>query len=71
MGIEIKVVLQDNGELIELTGESAELYLQDMAQQVESLNQVKAEIEAKVLARQSALTKLAALGLTQEEINSL
>jgi hypothetical protein len=71
MDIEIKVVLQDNGELIELTGESAELYLQDISEQVESLNQIKAQIEAKALARQSALAKLAALGLTQEEIDSL
>ncbi len=71
MDIEIKVVLQDNGELIELTGESAELYLQDISEQVESLNQIKTQIEAKALARQSALVKLAALGLTQEEIDSL
>jgi hypothetical protein len=71
MDIEIKVVLQDNGELIELTGESAELYLQDISEQVESLNQIKTQIEAKALARQSALAKLAALGLTQEEIEAL
>jgi len=31
----------------------------------------EAEIEAKALARQSAIAKLAALGLTQEEIDSL
>jgi|688.fasta_scaffold351232_2 hypothetical protein len=71
MAIEIKVVLQDNGELVELTGESAELYLQDISEQVESLNQIKAEIEGKALLRQSALNKLAALGLTQEEIEAL
>jgi len=33
--------------------------------------QLEAEAEAKALARQSALTKLAALGLTQEEIEAL
>jgi len=33
--------------------------------------QRESELEAKALARQSALAKLAALGLTQEEIDSL
>jgi len=37
----------------------------------EQQTQIEADIEAKALARQSALSKLAALGLTQEEIDSL
>lgn len=32
---------------------------------------IKAEADAKIAARESALAKLAALGLTQDEINAL
>ena len=43
----------------------------DMLATQEQQEQHKAETEAKALARQSALAKLAALGLTQEEIEAL
>ena len=36
-----------------------------------AINEIQAEAQAKVVARQSALAKLAALGLTQEEIEAL
>ena len=71
MDTEIKVVLQDNGELVELTGESAQTYLNDIAEQVESLNQFKQEIIAKEEAKANGIAKLIALGLTEEEAGAL
>lgn len=44
---------------------------EDLAQQIADLQAQKAATEAKATARQSALAKLAAIGLTQEEIDSL
>jgi DNA-binding NarL/FixJ family response regulator len=51
----------------EMTDEEYEAYL---AQQV-AQDALQAEQEAKIAARQSALAKLAALGLTEEEIGAL
>ncbi len=51
----------------EMTDEEYESYLARQAQQAE----VEAEAQAKIEARQSALAKLAALGLTEEEIAAL
>lgn len=45
-------------------------YAQYQAQQAEA-EALKAEAEAKLAARESALAKLAALGLTQDEIDAL
>ena len=47
-----------------------EEYANYQAQQAEAAAQ-QAEIDAKLIARQSALAKLAALGLTTDEIASL
>ena len=71
MPTETKVIFQDNGELVELTGEDAELYLADIAEQVESLNQIKAELVAKEEAKANGMAKLIALGLTEEEAGAL
>jgi hypothetical protein len=51
----------------EMTDEEYESYLARQAEQAE----VEAEAQAKIEARQSALAKLAALGLTEEEIAAL
>jgi DNA-binding NarL/FixJ family response regulator len=51
----------------EMTDEEYETYLA-MQAEIEAL---QAEQEAKIAARQSALAKLAALGLTEEEIAAL
>lgn len=51
----------------EMTDEEYESYLVDQAAQ----KALQAEQDAKIAARQSALTKLAALGLTEEEIGAL
>jgi hypothetical protein len=67
----LKVLIVDaqTGEQIERELNSAEF-----AERTASLLQdetLKAEAEAKADARESALAKLAALGLTQDEINAL
>jgi DNA-binding NarL/FixJ family response regulator len=51
----------------EMTDEEYEVYLSQQAQQ----EAIQAEQDAKMAARQSALAKLAALGLTEEEIGAL
>jgi hypothetical protein len=51
----------------EMTDEEYETYLADQASQ----EALQAEQDAKVAARASALAKLAALGLTEEEIGAL
>jgi DNA-binding NarL/FixJ family response regulator len=51
----------------EMTDEEYEAYLADQAAQ----ETLQAEQDAKIAARQSALAKLAALGLTEEEIAAL
>jgi hypothetical protein len=51
----------------EMTNEEYEVYLADQAAQ----EALQAERDTKIAARQSALAKLAALGLTKEEIGAL
>jgi hypothetical protein len=51
----------------EMTNEEYEAYLADQADQ----EALQAEQDAKASARQSALAKLAALGLTEEEVGAL
>ena len=51
----------------EMTDEEYEVFLADQAEQ----EAIQAEQDAKIAARQSALAKLAALGLTEEEIGAL
>jgi predicted Zn-dependent peptidase len=62
-----KIYVQINGERIEATGEILEQILKD---QSEWETQQLAE-QARLASRKSALAKLAALGLTQDEIDAL
>lgn len=71
MDTEIKVVLQDNGKIVELTGESAQVYLNDIAEQVESLNQFKQEIIAKEEAKARGIAILQSLGLDEEAAKAI
>ena len=59
--------IQIDDEVREMTDEE---YANYQAQQAENAAQ-QAEADAKITARQSALAKLAALGLTADEIASL
>jgi hypothetical protein len=71
MDTEIKVVLQDNGEIVELTGEAAQVYLNDIAEQVESLSQFKQEIVAKEEAKARGIEILQSLGLDEEAAKAI
>jgi predicted Zn-dependent peptidase len=62
-----KIYVQINGERIEATGEVLDQILKDRADW-EAQQLVE---QARVAARQSALAKLAALGLTEDEIAAL
>jgi len=66
-----KVFIQVGTEVIELTGEAKEAFEADRAEAHNLSLQNAAEAESKETARQSALAKLAALGLTEEEIAAL
>jgi DNA-binding NarL/FixJ family response regulator len=59
--------IQINDLVREMTDREYEAYLADQAAQAEA----EAQAQAKIDARQSALAKLAALGLTQDEIDAL
>ncbi len=59
--------IQINNLVREMTDGEYEAYLSDQAKEQAHL----AEQEAKLAARESALAKLAALGLTEEEIRAL
>ena len=63
----IKPNIQIDNEVREMTTEEHTAY---KAQQKANAT-AKAEADAKIAARQSALAKLAALGLTEEEVASL
>jgi hypothetical protein len=66
-----KIFTQIGSERVELTGQALEDFLADRAQaQAESAAR-KAEQDAKAAAKESALTKLQALGLTEDEIKAL
>jgi predicted GIY-YIG superfamily endonuclease len=66
-----KIFIQDGDEIVEATGESLEYILAWRLDLERETSAMKAEQEAKEFARQSALAKLAALGLTEEEIAAL
>jgi hypothetical protein len=66
-----KLYTQEDGERREVTGEDAVKIQQEITEMQALEEALKAEREAKAAARQSALAKLAALGLTEEEIGAL
>lgn len=66
-----KVFIGIDDERVELTGEDLENFLAEQARRKQAQESFKAEQDAKIAARESALAKLAALGLTEEEIAAL
>jgi cytidylate kinase len=62
-----KPLIQIDDVVREMTDEEHQLYLATQTQQAEQ----EAEAQAKIDARQSALAKLALIGLTEEEISAL
>jgi hypothetical protein len=67
MANEEKLFIQVNDEVREMTSEEQEVFLAERAQ----INEAYSQVELKAQARISALAKLAALGLTEEEIAAL
>jgi DNA-binding NarL/FixJ family response regulator len=66
-----KIVIQDGDETIELTGEAKEQFIAYRESLQAEIATAMAEQQAKIDARESALAKLAALGLTEAEIAAL
>ena len=60
-----------DNERIELTGDDLTAFKAQRTKDRAEAKKQQAEADAKVAARQSALAKLASLGLTEEEIASL
>jgi hypothetical protein len=68
---ENKILVGINDEVIELQGEELEAFEADRANQRADQELIESAITAKAQARESALAKLAALGLTEDEIAAL
>ena len=66
-----KILIQDNGKVIELTGAKLNSFLADRDARIKAEKLLETEAKTKAAARESALTKLADLGLTAEEIAAL
>lgn len=66
-----KVYVGINGELVELTGEDLKAFEAQRKRDAAEAKAIKDAAKARVAARESALAKLADLGLTAEEIAAL
>jgi DNA-binding NarL/FixJ family response regulator len=66
-----KIYVQIDNEKIEATGEILDYVLESQLEAKKTEEDKLAEIQAKADSRTSALAKLAALGLTEEEIAAL
>jgi len=66
-----KIYIGIDGKRIEAKGEQLDYILQAQAEMQEAEKLFEAEQQAKEAARASAMNKLSALGLTDEEISAL
>jgi DNA-binding NarL/FixJ family response regulator len=66
-----KIIIQNGDKTVELTGEEKQQFLAYQESIQSHIEAQQAEQEAKLAARESALQKLAALGLTEDEIAAL
>jgi DNA-binding NarL/FixJ family response regulator len=66
-----KIYVGIDGERVELTGAQLTAFKAQRTKDAAEAKKQQDEIEAKATARASALAKLAALGLTEEEIAAL
>jgi hypothetical protein len=66
-----KIFVQIDNERVELTGEALEDFLADRAQLQAADAARQAEQDAKATAKESALTKLQALGLSEAEAKQI
>lgn len=63
-----KIIIQTNDERIELTGQDLADFIAQRAKDQLELDKQNAEVEAVKIAKESAMQKLTALGLTEDEI---
>ena len=66
-----KIYVGIDDERIELTGEALEAFIAERTIRLQQAEQRKAEAEAKAEAKAIAQAKLAALGLTVEDLQAL
>ena len=66
-----KIYIGIDDKRIEAKGEVLEQILKDQAEYAKSQRLIEAEQQAKEEAKASAMAKLAALGLNEEEINAI
>jgi len=66
-----KIIIGINGKPKELKGKELEIFLEQKEKDKEAQRSFEAEQQAKEAARESAMAKLKALGLTDDEINAL
>jgi len=66
-----KITIGDGNQVIELEGEALDAFLEQRTKDQAEAALLQAEQDAKAAAKESALTKLQALGLTEEEIKAL
>jgi len=66
-----KLYITINGKKREMNAEEIAQFEKDMAEQAEQDRLIEAETTAKAEARESAMAKLAALGLSDEEIQAI
>ena len=66
-----KIYVGIDSERVELTGADLTAFKAQRTKDQAAIKAEQAEAEARVAARQSALAKLAALGLTEQEIAAL
>jgi hypothetical protein len=65
------ILIQDGNTVIELIGAEKEAFLADREAREQERLLLESEYKAKQLVRESAIAKLTALGLTEEEIEGL
>jgi len=66
-----KITVQIDGQVIELTGEALDAFLEQRAKDQAEFAARQAEQDAKAAAKESALTKLQALGLSEAEAKQI
>ena len=66
-----QIFIQVGSERIELQGEALDAFLEQRAKDQAEFNAMQAEQDAKAAAKESALTKLQALGLSEAEAKQI
>jgi len=65
------IYVSDNGVKRKATAEELAQFEKDRAEYEAEQSRIKAEQQTKIQARESAIAKLAALGLTEDEVKAI